>query len=177
VYLLLADPLYVVPPNNPSWFHFFNSVVALVKKFNLHKPEGRGAVLQLLDYLPLRIEISHLHGAGYDNIPNFQMAYANGPATIRTIVDTAVAHEEYPEASDEFLIQTLKTRYRADDVVGYGGRVKLLQQIFEKMDSVRAKVIRQRLLTRRAGDPISIDFHDKLSQATRTALLETLRLR
>src|SRR6202011_5216793 len=44
-YLLLANPNYKVPPNNVPWFNFFNDVVALVKKFKLHQPAGRGAML------------------------------------------------------------------------------------------------------------------------------------
>jgi hypothetical protein len=175
VYLLLANPLYVVAPNNAPWFNFFTETVALVKKFKLHKPEGRGARLSLLDYFPLRNTLSHLK-PHYDRIGLLQPAAALGPGP-QVPVDTRTANDEYPQASDEFLMATLRARFAANDVAGYGARVKTLEQIFSHMDRVRAGVLRNRFLMRQGGDTMSMYFHDHLSTPTRMKLLQILQMR
>jgi len=182
-YLLLANPNYKVPPNNPPWFNFFNDVVALVKKFKLHQPAGRGAVLGWDDYKSLRTELNSLNI--YSHVTDRERSFANGvpvstdrgrfgspPVSFRSS-----SHEVYPEASDESIMKLLEVRYAAKDVAGFGGRIATLEQMFSHMEKVRAKALLLRLQTRIAGDKMSVYFHDHLMGASRTKLLNLLRLR
>jgi hypothetical protein len=182
-YLLLANPHYKVSPNNAPWFNFFNNVVALVKKFKLHQPAGQGTMLQWDDYHPLRTELNALNI--YSGVADRERAFADGvsvgsnrgrfgsPATSFQ----SSGKEPYPEASDDAIIAILAVRYGANDVAGFGGRIKSLEQMFSHMERVRAKAVLIRLQTRIAGDKMSVYFHDHLSTASRTKLLNILRLR
>jgi outer membrane protein OmpA-like peptidoglycan-associated protein len=77
-YLLLKDPHYVVPPNNPAWLHFYQQVVALVKEFKLHEPRGRGARIYVNDddFTQLRTELNHLDM--YSKVKDADPSGANG---------------------------------------------------------------------------------------------------
>jgi len=181
-YKLLANPIYAVEPNNPPWFAFHNHCVDLVKKFKLHRPEGRGVILQEADYSPLRTE---LHGLNlYQSIPVNESAGANG-VPVRPqgrfgpdgTSFRSTQNIPFPEASDEYLIQMLEKRYAASDVAGFGGRVKELEKNFMRTERIRAKTLLTRFEARIAGDRLSVAFHDHLSTATRIKLVGILRAR
>lgn len=182
-YKLLADPNYKVGPDNPPWFAFYNHVVDFVKKFKLHTPEGRGKIIPWADYSPLRTELNHLNI--YTSITDRQRSDGNGvpvkPHGGRFADDGTSfqlsAHEPFPEPTDEYLLRMLEKRYAANDVAGFGGRVKELEQLFLRTDRVRAKALLPRIETRKPGDKISIAFHDHLSTAERVKLAGILRAR
>ena len=94
-----------------------------------------------------------------------------------SISSRSVAHDSTTEASDDYLVRLLERRYDANDVAGFGGRVKTLEQVFRRMSPARAQSIRNRLEVRRGGDKMSMYFHDHLSTATRGTLLGILRQR
>ncbi len=77
-YVLLKNPAFVVPPNNPPWLHFFQQVVELIKQFKLHEARGRGARLYLndADFAALRTELNHLNL--YASLKDDQRSAANG---------------------------------------------------------------------------------------------------
>lgn len=77
-YVLLNNPGFVVPPNNPAWLHFFQQVVALIKEFKLHEKRGRGARLYLndSDFALLRTELNGLNL--YSSLRDDQRSAANG---------------------------------------------------------------------------------------------------
>ncbi|MEP6539951.1 MAG: hypothetical protein ABJF23_31785, partial [Bryobacteraceae bacterium] len=76
---------------------------------------------------------------------------------------------------DPVLLPLLEKRYPVNDVAGYGGRVRQLEQIFRGMDELQALQLLSRLASRRNGDRVSMAFYDHLSTATRTNLLNMLR--
>lgn len=76
---------------------------------------------------------------------------------------------------DSALLPLLERRFAANDVAGFGGRVRQLEQIFRGLDQLQAGELLNRLNFRRNGDKVSMYFHDHLSTATRTQLLNILR--
>ena len=60
------------------------------------------------------------------------------------------------------------------DVVGYGGRVKLLEEVFSRTNSLEATPLYARLLLRPAGDKVAMYFHNNLSTPTRNKTLGIL---
>jgi hypothetical protein len=78
-------------------------------------------------------------------------------------------------ASDAYLLSLLQQRFRADDVAGYGGRVKKLQEYFVQLPRNDARTLLARLEARRSGDKVAQSFHDNLSTPTRTTLMGILR--
>lgn len=76
---------------------------------------------------------------------------------------------------DDTLLPILRKRYAADDVAGFGGRVRQLESIFRGLDQLAAKALLDRLTLRRPADQVSVYFHDHLSTATRLSLLSILR--
>ncbi|MGA2411035.1 MAG: hypothetical protein ABSG46_11690 [Candidatus Binataceae bacterium] len=94
-----------------------------------------------------------------------------------TIPERSVVSETRPPITDDYITQLLAKRYAANDVAGFGGRVKTLEGIFREIDIPRAKSILSRLSIRRAGDMMSIYFHDHLSTATRASLIAILQRR
>lgn len=87
----------------------------------------------------------------------------------------SVAYESFPVASDDYITQLLARRYAANDVAGFGGRIDSLKEIFRRLDGARAHSLLPRLSTRRAGDKMSMYFHDHLSTSSRNTLLSILR--
>lgn len=77
-YILLQNPGFVVPPNNPPWLHFYQDVVELVKQFKLHEPRGRGARIYANDedFDHLRTELNHL--GLYSKVKDADRSGANG---------------------------------------------------------------------------------------------------
>lgn len=181
-YLLLTTPGYVVSPNNAPWFNWFTTVVDFVKKHELHKPAGRGKKFQFSDLQALANQLNGLNL--YQHLKPSTMAPANGvpakipmsPEPVR-IHQTAVAYESYPQPTDDFLTDVLARRYRVDDVKGYGGRIRLLEDIFSHATKPLAGRWHARLTARKPGDKMSIYFYDHLSTATRTKLLQILASR
>jgi hypothetical protein len=94
-----------------------------------------------------------------------------------TSPDKLAANETMPAASDDYIVQLLARRYAANDVAGFGLRVKTLERIFRQIDVPRAKSLLNRLSIRRAGDKMSMYFHDHLSTPTRVTLVATLQKR
>ena len=76
---------------------------------------------------------------------------------------------------DALLVPILEKRYDANDVAGFGGRVKRLEEIFRGLDQLQAQQLNSRLIRRQAGDKVSIYFYDHLSSVTRMNLLNILR--
>ena len=76
---------------------------------------------------------------------------------------------------DSLLVPILEKRYDANDVAGFGGRVKRLEEIFRGLDQLQAQQLNSRLIRRQAGDKVSIYFYDHLSSVTRMNLLNILR--
>jgi len=76
---------------------------------------------------------------------------------------------------DPVLVPVLEKRYAANDVAGYGARVRQLEQIFRGANQLQAQQLIDRLTNRRNGDRVSMAFHDNLSAATRANLLGILR--
>lgn len=76
---------------------------------------------------------------------------------------------------DAVLLPLLQKRFAADDVAGFGGRVRQLEEIFRRLDQLQTGALLDRLSFRRNGDQISIYFHDHLSTPTRNNLLNILR--
>jgi hypothetical protein len=98
---------------------------------------------------------------------------------LKTHDDTSTGYkvtqqERLPPLTDDYLISILKPRYNANDVAGYGGRVRKLQQIFRTAGQIQALPLFTRLTLRPPGDRVAMYFHDHLSTATRKTLLQTL---
>lgn len=86
-------------------------------------------------------------------------------------------NEIMPPLTDHYLLEILKIRYHANNVVGFRGRVNELEKVFSKMQPLQAKILLTMLEFRRAGDKVSEYFYDHLSTATRLNLLGILRSR
>ena len=82
--------------------------------------------------------------------------------------------EPRPPLTDELLLRILKPRYAVNDVSGYGGRVKLLEEVFSRTNSFEAVPLYSRLHLRPPGDKVAMFFHTNLSTATRNNLLKIL---
>jgi hypothetical protein len=94
------------------------------------------------------------------------------------ILDTTPMKPSYfihLDSIDAVLIPILAKRYAANDVTGFGGRVKKLESIFRGLDQLHAVDLLNRLSSRRVGDPVSMYFYDNLSPPTRANLLKILR--
>ena len=91
------------------------------------------------------------------------------------IQDKAVAHEPAVPLTDSYLISLLQPRYAANDVTGFGTRARKVEQVFKSTKVAEALALFSRLTTRKAGDTVSMYFHDHLSSATRTKLLQILQ--
>lgn len=96
---------------------------------------------------------------------------AHEDPTLRYLV---TQKEPRPPLTDELLLRILKTRYAANDVVGYGGRVKLLEEVFSRTNWLEATPLYARLLLRPAGDKVAMYFHNNLSTPTRHKMLGIL---
>ncbi len=91
------------------------------------------------------------------------------------IVRYAVTQQEpRPPLTDDLLLRILRTRYAANDVSGYGSRVKLLESIFAGTNVAEATPLLSRLKLRRPGDKVAMFFYAHLSTATRNKLLGIL---
>lgn len=81
---------------------------------------------------------------------------------------------QYPTV-DSYLLPILAQRFAANDVAGFGARVKKVEEIFSRLEPYETQPLLARLTVRRAGDKLSQYFHDHLSTPTRTKLLGILR--
>jgi hypothetical protein len=93
--------------------------------------------------------------------------------------DIALSHqlsqrETRPPLTDDLLIRILKPRYNANDVGGYGGRAKLLENVFRGTNSAEAGPLYMRLVLHPPGDKVAMYFQSNLSTATRASLLKIL---
>lgn len=79
------------------------------------------------------------------------------------------------DSIDATLVPLLAKRYAANDVAGFGGRVKQLETLFRGLNNLQAYQLLPRLSVRRNGDQASMYFYDHLSTATRENLLKILR--
>jgi hypothetical protein len=89
----------------------------------------------------------------------------------------ATLKEFYIYDMDGYLLPVLQQRFRADDVAGFGGRVKKLEAMFRRLRSEQACELLSRLQTHKAGDKVYQAFQGNLSTATRNSLLNTLKRR
>jgi hypothetical protein len=76
---------------------------------------------------------------------------------------------------DPYLLPLLQTRYNANDVAGYGGRFKKLQELFRRLYQPVAMALYSRLEHRKVGDMVSMAFYDHLSSEGRAVLLGILK--
>jgi hypothetical protein len=68
---------------------------------------------------------------------------------------SSVAHEAYPDPSDDSLIGALMEAYASTDVRGYGSRLRRLRRDFLYCSLNRARDLRMRLSVRKRGDKLS----------------------
>lgn len=186
VYIMRSNPTWVVGPNNPPWYAFYQAVFALVKAFRLDTIAGNGANIGELTLEPLRVQLASLPGVNYGSFGKDDPAGADGlaqdhpflsarePTTARS---ASSAHESWPDPTDDYLIGRLQEGYAASDVAGYGGRLRALRKDFALCSLARAIALRSRLATRLRGDRVSELFHDRLSTGGRAILLTVLRNR
>lgn len=80
-------------------------------------------------------------------------------------------------SSLEYLVPIFQQRFGANDVAGYGARVRKLEDIFNRMEAADARDLRLRLDARRPGDKVAQYFFANLSAATRLKLLGILKNR
>jgi hypothetical protein len=93
-----------------------------------------------------------------------------------TSMRSSTTQKEPPVAlTDSYLVEILKVRYAADDVAGFGGRARKLEQLFGSLKAAQAIPLLTRLELRRPGDQVAMYFHGHLSTATRDKLLAILR--
>jgi hypothetical protein len=104
------------------------------------------------------------------------MRYIDEPVSVRG-PDRVVAFEERVPLSDSYLISLLQPRYAANDVAGFGARVRRLEAAFQAVTTAEAIPLHLRLVMRAPGDKVAMYFHDHLSTATRTKLLQILQNR
>lgn len=78
---------------------------------------------------------------------------------------------------DSYLLPILAQRFSANDVSGYGARVRKLEEFFTNLGHVDARWLLQRLEMRRLGDKVAQYFHEHLSTTTRNRLAKILRER
>jgi len=187
-YLLLVNPSLALPTSS-DWLKFFQHCIDLAKAFKLHQPEGQGAKLSFYNIVALRLELNQLPSKDdyYRNLKSDTMSAANGVTRkihVRHIerepVDISIASPPHPVSfvlSDSLLIEILEKRYAANDVAGFGGRVKRLEQLFRAAQPSDARRLVPRISSRIAGDKVSMYYHDHLSTATRINLLGILKLR
>jgi hypothetical protein len=91
-------------------------------------------------------------------------------------LEAATLHIDLPgESPDRYLLPILKQRFGANDVSGFGGRVKKLEEFFSKLRAVDARELLRRLEARRHGDQVAHYFHDHLSPVTTNRLMGILR--
>jgi hypothetical protein len=183
-YHLLGDPNFAPAPGSGAYQKFFQNVDALVKRFKLHTPAGRGARLKWSDYSALSSELNLL--SIYTDVKKDDMAQSDGvnaPVRIKSPPEEVhtsyqnVEYEKLPPVSDDYLIELLAPRYAANDVAGYGGRARKLEKLFNTVEPAQAKTLLPRFQSRMRGDRVSVLFHDHLSTTTRNNLVGILMSR
>lgn len=92
---------------------------------------------------------------------------------------TFSAHDSIPALTDSKLLEILQIRYAANDVRGYGGRVKTLESLFGSTNQAEAITLFVRLTSNFATDKVAVYFHDHMNEAasTRNNLLKILKAR
>jgi hypothetical protein len=86
-----------------------------------------------------------------------------------------VAFQARIALSDSSLIELLEKRFRADDLAGYGGRLRQFRRLIETVNRSEAFSLFVRLRLRPPGDRVAQLFHDHLSTATRNQVLGYLK--
>jgi len=92
-------------------------------------------------------------------------------------LERATLKEFYIANMDGYLLPVLQPRFAANDVAGFGKRVKTLEGMFRRLRSEQACELVSRLSMHRAGDKVSEAFRGNLSTAARNQLLTVLRNR
>ena len=182
-YQLVVNPHFTTAPNNPPWFKFFDDCLALVKARSLHR--GGYQLVTFKEVEDLKNQLPNLPGdlytgkdalstvgTGLRNVRPFMPVHETVPETYKV-----AAMESYPEPSDDYLAELLGRRYAKNDVAGYGGRVRELEQAFQRVSKGKALGLYSRLAARIPGDKVSMFFHDHLSTATRAKMLAILKSR
>lgn len=88
---------------------------------------------------------------------------------------TQTSREERPQLSDSYLIELLQRRYAANDVAGYGGRARKVEQLFQSTSPPEATGLFTRLTVRNNSDKVALYFYAHLSTAERNKLLQILQ--
>ncbi len=88
-----------------------------------------------------------------------------------------VAQEQRQPLTDAYLIDLLQTRYAANDVKGFGARVRQVERAFRSTSIAEALPLLTRLKLQNPADKVAKYFHDHLSTAARDKLLQILQKR
>jgi hypothetical protein len=161
-------------------------VVSLITTFGLQTAAGNGKTIQPGVLEPLRLQLAALPHVNYGHFKKEDPTGADGLSRSHLFLDlpgevtvrtTSIAHESYPDPSDEYLIRTFMEQYAASDVAGYGKRLRTLRRDFALCSLGKARELRKRLDGRHPGDRVSALFHDRLSTEGRAILLRVLRSR
>jgi len=109
----------------------------------------------------------YIRGEAVDLNPLVHTVHPLPTATLRVEV----------HSSFEYLVPILQQRFAANDVGGYGARVRKLEDIFNKLETFDARDLRARLEARSSGDKVAQYFYANLSTPTRLKLLGVLKNR
>jgi hypothetical protein len=170
-----------------AWSFVFDSVVhqlgdaysydpSSMKDWDVYNPEQQASIVEHW-YRDGSDEDDYRYHYIVEDIRGEMMAprlYVHEDATV---ADKHIVRETRAAANDDYIVRLLARRYAADDGAGFGGRVKTLEGIFGEIDVPRAKSLLNRLLIRRAGDTMSMYFHDHLSTPARGTLIAILQKR
>jgi hypothetical protein len=190
VYTMRAVPSAVVSNRDEPWENFYRDCESLVKRFKLNNPSGNGARITADDVESIRIKLAGLPNVNYGDFKKEDLSGADGLTRKHPFIkDTppappkadaapkAAAPKAKVDASDADLVGKLAKRYAANDVAGYGGRLRALREEFALCSVPRAKELHRRLSARLGGDRMSELFYDHLSREGRAILLRVLKAR
>jgi hypothetical protein len=106
-------------------------------------------------------------GRPYSSIHTYRPPMGLGEATLHV--------EMLGPSPDPVLLPLLKERFGKDDVAGFTGRVRKVEEVFRKLRAVDAHDLLRRLEVRRQGDKVAQYFHDHLSTKSQNSLIGILR--
>lgn len=169
------------------WDKFWGDLFRMVRASKLDTTAGNGVRISVETLENLRVQLAALPYVDYGNYKKEDTGVSNGLTRVNPFItdyaepvstrSSSVAHEAYPDPGDDYLIRTLMESYSANDVKGYGGRLRRLRRDFLYCSTGRAHVLRKRLMVRMNGDRVSELFYDRLSRGGRAILLKVLSLR
>jgi hypothetical protein len=169
-----------------AWDKFWGDLYAAVRGNKLDTTAGNGVKIPSATLENLRRQLAALPYVNYGDFPKEATGVSDGLIRMNIFLTTdepvsmrasSVAHEAYPDPSDDSLIGALMEAYASTDVRGYGSRLRRLRRDFLYCSHNRARDLRMRLSVRKRGDELSELFYDRLSHGGRAILLRVLALR